>query len=325
VNWLLIRIAAAMLVFGLSAGVALAVEFPSRPVRIITPFPAGSGPEAVLRLLADKLSKRWKQPVIVENRPGGNGFIAIDAFKHGATDGHDLLQLDSVHLSAYPHLFRKLPYDAAADFEPILPLFRTYFFFAVGTDSKYPNLAALIDDARRQPGKLNYGSWSVGNPVHLGSALFESETRTQMVHVLYKETTQLYTDVATGELSFALGSIATSGALQRAGKLRYLALAAPQRSALFPNVPTVTEAGGPAGFEVTGWTTLVAPHGAPAAVVEQIQRDVEAALNEPDSKERYRALGYEPFPLARSAFVQYIQRESLHFAGVIRKAGVSLQ
>jgi len=107
---------------------AQAQEFPTKPVKIITPFPVGSGPEGVVRLVADKLSKKWGKPVLVENRPGGNGFIAIDAIKKAANDGHELIQLDNVHLSAYPHLFKKLPYDPKTDFEPILPLFKTYFF-----------------------------------------------------------------------------------------------------------------------------------------------------------------------------------------------------
>ena len=118
-----------------------AQTFPTKPVRIITPFPVGSGPEGVARLVADKLSKTWGQPVTVENRPGGNGFIAIDAFKRGASDGTDLIQLDNVHLTAYPHLFKKLPYNAAVDFDVLLPLFKTYFFFTAATDSKYKNVA----------------------------------------------------------------------------------------------------------------------------------------------------------------------------------------
>ena len=123
----------------LALGLALAAQaqtFPTKPVRIITPFPVGSGPEGVARLLADKLAKTWGQPVTVENRPGGNGFIAIDAFKRSATDGTDLIQLDNVHLTAYPHLFKKLPYDAKADFDVLLPLFKTYFFFTASTESK---------------------------------------------------------------------------------------------------------------------------------------------------------------------------------------------
>ena len=130
---------------------AQAQTFPTKPVRIITPFPVGSGPEGVARLVADKLSKAWGQPVTVENRPGGNGFIAIDAFKRGATDGTDLIQLDNVHLTAYPHLFKKLPYDAKSDFDVLLPLFKTYFFFTTATESKYKNVADIVADAKANP------------------------------------------------------------------------------------------------------------------------------------------------------------------------------
>jgi tripartite-type tricarboxylate transporter receptor subunit TctC len=302
----------------------LAQTFPTKPVRIITPFPVGSGPEGVVRLLADKLSRTWGQPVVVENKPGGNGFIAIDAFKRGANDGHDLIQLDNVHLSAYPHLFKKLPYDAQKDFEPLLPLFKTYFFFAVATDSKYKTVGDIIADAKANPGKLNYGSWSVGNPVHLGSALFETVTGTDMQHVIYKETTMLYTGVANGELSFAMGTNATAGAMQRAGKVRYLAIAAPKRLANFANVPTVGEAGGPNGFEVSGWTAIAAPKGVPKTVADKLQRDIEKALAEPDVKEKFASFAYEAFPLTRDQFTQYIQTESVRFAGVIKKAGASL-
>ena len=303
---------------------AQAQDFPTKPVRILTPFPVGSGPEGVLRLVADKLSRTWGKPVVVENKPGGNGFIAIDAFKRGATDGHDLIQLDSVHLSAYPHLFKKLPYDAKADFEPLAPLFKTYFFVTVATDSKYKKVSDLIADAKAHPGQLNYGSWSVGNPVHLGSALFESVTGTDMQHVIYKETSMLYTGVANRELSFALGSNATAGAMYRAGKLQYLAVAAPKRVSAFPNVPTIGESGGPAGFEVSGWTTIAAPRGLPKAVTDKIQRDIEKALAEPDVREKFVSFAYEPFTLNREQLNAYIQAESTRFGSIIKKANVSL-
>ena len=323
-NKLGILAALAAAVFSLAAAPAHAQDYPTRPVRIITPFPVGSGPEGVLRLLADKLSRAWGKPVTVENRPGGNGFIAIDAFKRGATDGHDLIQLDNVHLVAYPHLFKKLPYDPVKDFEQIDPLFRTNFFFTVASDSKYKSVGQIVADAKANPGKLNYGSWSIGNPVHLGSALFESTTGTSMAHVIYKETTQLYTGVATQELSFALGTLGSTRALLQAGKLRYLAVAAPQRHPAFPDVPTVGESGGPAGFEVTGWTTIAAPAGLPRAVSDKIRRDVEKALAEADFKAKYDAFGYEPFPVAREQFRQFVQSESARYAAVIRSAKVSL-
>jgi tripartite-type tricarboxylate transporter receptor subunit TctC len=316
--------AAAFAAASLATTGAAAQEFPTKAVRIITPFPAGAGPEAVVRLLAEKLQKAWGKPVIVENRPGGNGFIAIDAWKRGATDGHDLIQLDNVHLSAYPHMFKKLPYDPVKDFDPLLPLFRTYFFVAVPTTTKYRNVGDIVADAKANPGALNYGSWSVGNPVHLGSALLESMTNTQMQHVIYKETSMLYTGVANGELNFALGSLATAGPLYRAGKLKFLAVTAPKRHSAFPDVPTVSESGGPAGYDVTGWTTIAAPKGLPKAVADKIQRDIEKALSEPEIKERYATFGYETFPATREQFSVFIQSESARYADVIKRAKASL-
>ena len=313
------------LALGLTAALAAhAQNFPTKPVRIITPFPVGSGPEGVARLVADKLAKTWGQPVTVENRPGGNGFIAIDAFKRGATDGTDLIQLDNVHLTAYPHLFKKLPYEAKTDFDVLLPLFKTYFFFTTASDSKYKNMADLMADAKANPGKLNYGSWSVGNPVHLGSALFETVTGTEMQHVIYKETSQLYTGVATGELAFAMGTSATAGPLYRAGKLKFLAIAAPKRLPAYKDVPTVTEAGGPKDFEVSGWTAIATPKGLPKAVADKINADIAKALAEPDVREKFVSFGYEPFTPTRDQFNQYIQAESARLAAVIVKAKAAL-
>ncbi len=309
---------------GLAPQWAAAQQFPTKPVRIITPFPVGGGPDGVARIMADKLSKSWGQSVVVENRPGGNGFIAIDAFKRGAKDGHDLIVLDNVHLAAYPSLFKKLPYDAAKDFDPLLPLFKAYFFFTVGVDSKYKSVGDIIADAKANPGKLNYGSWSIGNPVHLGSELLESMTGTQMEHVVFKETTQLYTSVSTGDLSFALGTAATAGPLQRAGKLRFLAVTGPQRVGSYADVPTTAESGGPKDFEVTGWNAIAVPPGLPAAVTDKIRKDIADALASPEVLEKYKSFGYEPFPISREKFGQFIQSESRRFAEVIKKANVSL-
>ena len=315
--------ALAALAAGLT-GAAQAQDFPTKAVRIVTPFPAGAGPEAVLRMLAEKLQKKWGKPVVVENKPGGNGFIAIDSFKRGATDGHDLIQLDNVHLVAYPHLFKKLPYDPGKDFEQLAPLFRTYFFVGVGAASTYKTVGDILADAKAHPGKLNYGSWSVGNPVHLGSALLEAMTGAEMQHVIYKETSMLYTGVANGELNFSLGSLATAGPLQKSGKIKFIAVTAPKRHPAFPDVPTVAESGGPAGYEVTGWTTIAAPPGLPKAVADKIQKDIEAALAEPDVKDRFATFGYEPFPVTREQFRSYIGAESAKYADVVRRAKASL-
>lgn len=303
---------------------AIAQAFPTKPVRIITPFPVGGGPDGVARLVADKLSRSWGQPVTVENRPGGNGFIAIDAWKRGAKDGSDILIVDNVHLAAYPALFKKLPYDPVKDFDTLLPLFRTYFFFTVASDSKYRTVGEIVADAKASPGKLNYGSWSVGNPVHLGSELFESMTGTQMEHVIFKETTQLYTSVSTGDLQFALGSAATAGPLYRAGKLKLLAIASPQRSPAYPDVPTVAESGGPKGFEVIGWNAVAVPPGLPPAVADKIRKDIETALAGPEVAEKFKSFGYETFPTTRPEFDAFVKSESQRFGDVIRNANIAL-
>lgn len=301
-----------------------ATDWPTRPVRILTPFPAGAGPETVARVVAEKLSKKWGKPVIVENKPGANGFIAIDTFKRGATDGHDLIQLDNAHLVIYPHLFKKLPYDPVKDFDPIAPLFKAYFFVGVSANSKYKTVGDIVADAKAHPGALNYGSWSVGNPVHLGAAQLEAMTQTQMTHVVYKETSMLYTAVANGELNFALGTMATAGPLQRAGKIRFIAITSPKRHPAFPDVPTVVESGGPAGYEATGWTTIAAPRGLPKAVQERIQRDIEAALAEPDIRERYVTFGYDVFPTTKEQYMGFISAESAKYAALIKRFNLSL-
>ena len=330
-----LQIQAAQKTFKLLAGVAIAAfacfgataqaqEFPTRAVRITTPFPAGAGPEAVVRLVAEKLQKKWGKPVIVENKPGANGFIAIDQFKRAPQDGHELIQLDNVHLVAYPYLFKKLPYDPVKDFDQIVPLFRTYFFVTVPTNSKYKSVGDIVADAKAHPGGLNYGSWSIGNPVHLGSALLETMTNTQMQHVIYKETSQLYAAVATSELNFALGSMATAGPLQRGGRIKFLAVTAPKRQAAFADVPTVAESGGPAGYEVSGWTTIAAPKGLPKPVLDKIQKDIDEALADPDIKARYATFGYDVFPTTREQFNAFIASESTKYADVIKRAKVAL-
>jgi len=229
-----------------------------------------------------------------------------------------------VHLVAYPHLFKKLPYDPVKDFDVLQPLFRGYFFFAVPTDSKYKTVADIIADAKARPGALNYGSWSVGNPVHLGSALFEAMTGTQMQHIIYKEVPMLYTGVANGELNWSLGTLASTGPLFRAGKLRYLAVAGATRQPLAPDVPSITEAGGPAGFEATGWTALAAPPGLPKAVADKLRADIAAVLADPEMKDRYATFGYTAYAPTPEQFKAFMAAESTKYADVVKRAKASL-
>jgi len=281
-----------------------------KPVRIITPFPAGGGPDGTARLLAEQLAHRWQQPVVVENRPGGNGFIAIEAFKRGARSGNVIIQLDNVHLTAYPHLFKKLPYDSQQDFSVVLPLFRTFFFVCVAAHSPYRSVADVIADARARPGALNYGSWSVGNPVHLASALLAVRSGIDMRHVVYRETGQLYASVANGELAFALGSLATAGPLLRAGRLRFLAVLAEQRLAGLPDVPTVAESGGPHDGVIAGVNSFAVARSTAAQVVETIRSDTRAALRTPQVQAKFASFGYENYLPAPHEFAAALAEPS---------------
>lgn len=307
-----------------ASGFTQAQEFPTKPVRVVTPFPAGSGPEVALRLVADKLSKRWGQPVIVDNRPGASGFIAVESVKRATPDGHDLLQMDNAQMAAQPFLFKKLPYDLLRDFEPVTPILRNYFFVTVPSGSRYKTMNDLVAGAKAAPDKVNYGSWFIGSPGHIGAAMLEAATSTKMTHVPYKEMSQLYIAVGNQEVDWAFGSAASAGAMQRAGRTRYLAVAAPARVAGFPEVPTVAESGGPASFELSAWTALLAPKGTPKAIVEKIQKDVAAVLTDPDIKEKYAAMYYEPFSLNSPQFLQQLRTDSQRYGETIKRLNISL-
>ncbi|MGJ7496293.1 Bug family tripartite tricarboxylate transporter substrate binding protein [Variovorax sp. RT4R15] len=312
-------------VYGPAAQAQDAAKWPTRTVRLITPYPTGGAPDTIARVLAEKLSRKWGQSVIVENKPGGNGFIAIDAFKRGAKDGHDLIQLDSVHIAAYPYLFKKLPYDPAKDFDVQATLWKAYLMFVVPTGSKYKTVGDVIADAKANPGKIDYGSWSIGNPVHLGMEELQQLTGTSMQHVVYKETSQLYTAVATGELPVTLGTAGTTGPMYKAGKVRFLAVGAPQRLVAYPDVPTVAEAGGPKDYEVSGWNVIATPKGLPLAVRDKIRQDIAEAVASTDVQDRYATLGYVPLALDRAKIESFIQAETKRHEAIIKRAKIELQ
>jgi tripartite-type tricarboxylate transporter receptor subunit TctC len=308
----------------LFAAAAHAQQYPTKPVKVITPFPAGSGPDSALRVVADKLSKNWGQQVLVENRPGANGFIALGAAKAAPADGYTLAQVSSAQLTTHPLVYKSLPYDPVKDFQPITPLFRNHFFVVVATNSPWKNVGELIAAAKAKPGAINYGSEFIGSPGHLGSALLESATGTQMTHVPFKETTQLFTAVGTGDVQWAFGTAGTAGATVRSGKAKFLALAAPKRLPQFADVPTVAESGGPAGFEVAAWTGLLAPRGTPKAVVHKIGQDIAKALTEPDVRERFAGFGYEGFPHPPAEMAATMEADRKLYGDVIKRNNISL-
>ncbi len=297
---------------------------PAGPVRITSTLPTGSGPDTVARLVAEKLQARWGRPVVVEARPGAAGVVAINAVKSAPATGNDLVLVDVGNLSINPLIFKKLPYDPEKDLVPVALLYKTAFFVAVAADSPYKTLKDLLAAAGNKASPLAYGSNAVGGPIHLGSARLEGAIGSEMVHIPYKETGQLYVSVATGEVNWAYGSIATAGALVRSGKLRFLAVADAARSPAMPEVPTLAEAGGPKGMDALTWVALMAPRGTPAPVVAEINKAVNDALVQPDVKERFATFGFIASPGPAQQVADLMNADRARYAEVLKRVKVSI-
>jgi tripartite-type tricarboxylate transporter receptor subunit TctC len=299
--------------------------FPTKPVTLVTAFAPGSGPDAVLRLVAEKLGKTWNQRVLVDNRPGGGGFIAIDTAKRAAADGYTLLQLDSEHLAALPHLYKARGFDTLKSFEPVAALFRTPFLVAVANASKWQSMGDLIADAKSRPGRVNFGSWGVGSPGHLGAEQLEVLTGTAQQHVPFREVGQLYASVGAGDVDWSFATIPSSQGAYKAGKLRYIAVAAPKRLPQMPDVPTVAEAGGPAGLDVNSFVVLVAPRGLPADVRAKVNADVKKALAESDIKARFDTFAFEALAWSPQEIERQAAQKSSTYAELVRRKNISLE
>ena len=303
---------------------AFAQAFPIKTVRIVSPYPTGAGPDTVARLLAEKMARSWGQQVIVESRPGGNGFIAIDAVKKGAPDGHDVVMLDSGHVAVNPTLFKRLPYDVEKDFAPAALIYRTDFLIAVAADGPYKTVGELISAAKKSPGRISYATPFVGSPSHLGSALLEMRTGTQMLHVPFKETSQMVAAVATGEVTWTLSTLATTGPLVRAGKVKLIAIAARSRLPSQPEIPTVLESGGPADYEVNAWVAFLAPKATPPENIAAINREVNRALGEPDIRERLATFGFTPLPSSPRELAELIRSDTKKYGELVRQTGATI-
>ena len=303
---------------------ALAQAFPNKTIKVITPFPAGQGPDVLLRMVADKMGGSLGQGVVIENKPGASGFIAFDAAKRSAADGYTLVHMDSFHVGTHPHLFNRLPYSATKDFDPVTPLVRNYFFVVVGANSKYKTMGDLIGDAKTRPGLVSYGSWGVATPAHLGGLLLESAAGVQMNHVPYKEVAQLYQSVANGELDWAIGSAASAGPLLQAGKVRFLAAAAPMRIAGYEKVLTSAESGGPANWTVGGWNGLLVPKGTPKDVVQRLNDSIVKAMQTPEIKEKLGPFTYENYTMSPAEMAKQMEVEVANWGPTLQKAGIKL-
>lgn len=303
---------------------ALAQAFPSKPVRIILPYPAGTGPDTFMRVVGEKLSNWWGTPVIVDNRPGGNGWIAIEAVKRSPPDGYTLMQVDASQMTLHPHIYKKLPYDTFKDFDPVSPMYVTNYFVVVAGDSKWNSITDLVVDAKSTKGGMNYGSSGIGSQLHVGAAMFASAVDVPMTHIPIRNTPQIYVDIMRGDIAWAFGTASTTGELYKAKKVKYLALAAPQRNPNFPDIPTLREAGGPPDLEVRTWISLFAPAGTPKAIIDRINADVTRAMAEPDVSQRLDAAGFSAWSAQPAQLRKAMDDDYKLYGAVAKKVKISL-
>ncbi len=312
----------------LAAGLALAVlatsaaaqSWPTKPVKLIVPFPAGGTTDALPRIMAEKLQAKWGQPVVVENRVGAGGNSGADFAFRAEPDGHTLLVSAPGPLVVAPSLVRKLPFDPQK-FVPVTMLATMPNLLVTRPTLPAANAQELVALAKKEAGKLSFGSQGVGTTSHLTAAMFEQMTGTDLVHVPYKGTAPALTDLMGGQIDIMFDNVTSSTQPYKAGRIRALAVAAPKRLATLPEIPTADEVG-LKGFYSSTFVAMVAPPGTPAALTARIQKDVAEVLRMPDVRSKFLELGAEPVGDSQAELGRFLANETTRWRDVIQKANV---
>ena len=317
VGWV---VAAACALF---ASVALGQAYPTKPVKIVVPFTAGSATDILGRTVGQKLSELWGQPVIIENRPGAGGTIGAGVVAHSPPDGYTLL-VHSAAQAVNPAMYATLPYDTVKDFVEVATLGGQPNVLVVSPVTGYKTVADLIAAAKKNPGALNFGSAGSGSGTHINGEKFKLAAGIDVVHIPYKGTPEALTDTMTGRVTYFFSPISAALPNVREGKLVALAVSTAKRSSALPNVPTIAESGLP-GFDYNLWIGMYAPAGTPAEIVDKINADVARAVAMPEVKERLAALGAEPMQMTPAEFHKFMRDEMEDGAKVVKAAGIKAQ
>ena len=298
---------------------ALAQSFPDRPVRVIVGYPPGGGTDLVARLIQQPLTLRWGQPVVIDNRPGANAIIAAEAVARAKPDGYTLLMAYATEVAVNPATVKKLPYDPARDFTPIMQLASAPLVLAVNPALPAKDVRELVALAKAKPGTLSYSSSGSGSVHHFAGELFNLQTGTDLLHVPYKGSGPATADAVSGQVQVTYASAASVLRFVQAGRLRALAVTSKKRSPQLPEVPSMVEAG-LADFELTSWYGLLAPAGTPPGIVAKIHADVAAALASAEMQKSFATQGLDLAGGTPQAFGEFIRSEAAKFAR-IAKAG----
>jgi tripartite-type tricarboxylate transporter receptor subunit TctC len=300
-----------------------AEAYPSRPVRLIVPYAAGGNADIVGRIVAEGLTKRLGQQVVVDNRAGGASIIGTELAANAPADGYTLLLVANT-FAVNPSLAPKLPYDTLKDLVPISLVGQTPQVLVVTPAMPVNTIKEFLSYAKSKPNELNYGSTGVGSTANMAGALLNHMAGIQLVHVPYKGTAQSLTDVIAGHLHVAIPSMTSSIAHIRAGKIKALGLTSSKRSAQLPDVPTIAEAGVP-GYQAVIWNGVLAPTGTPKPVLDRLSREVASAMRSPEATARYGAMGAETIGSTPAQFASFLRSEIEQYARVIRAAGLKAE
>ncbi|TXI16138.1 MAG: tripartite tricarboxylate transporter substrate binding protein [Ottowia sp.] len=300
-------------------GPAQAQGYPSKPVNIVVPFAPGGATDIMTRLLAERLSKRLGQPVIVENKPGAGTMIASEYVAKAPADGHTVLMAAS-SLGIAPSLYSKVNYDPVKSFAPISLVASVVHVLEVHPSVPVKSVGELITWLKANPGKANYGSVGAGTSTHLESELFNTMAGVKMVHVPYKGSAPALTDLVGGSLQVMFDAWASSGPFVKDGRTRLLAVTTAQRSKILPDVPTVAESGLP-GYEAMPWLGLLAPAGTPDAVVKKFHDELMEVLKEQAVQDKFHSLGLDIIGNTPQEFADFIKKDITKWAKVIQETG----
>ena len=305
-----------------TAATAFSQSFPTKPVRMVVHIGPGSSMDIVARVLAQKLNEAWAQPVIVDNRGGAGGTLGMDTVAKAVPDGYTLL-FGSSSVAIAASYYRKLPFDALRDLEPVTQISSRYNVLVVTPSSPVNSLKDLVGLAKSKPGEVSYGSGGGnGSSDHLAGERVALTAGVKLLHVPYKSGPGAQNDLMSGALSFYLGGIPVNLPMIRAGKVKAIGTSGLRRSPQLPNVPTIAEAGLP-GFEVNVWYGLFGPRGMPPRVVDKIAADVGRILAAPETRERFSALGVEAEGGDAAKFKTYYRNDLEKWRKVVKAAGVS--
>ena len=299
---------------------AQAQEFPTKPIRIIVPLPPGSGADIAGRNIAQRMSEHWKQPVLVENRPGAGGQIGTAAVVKAEGDGHTLLVQSSSH-SANPAIYKSLPYDPLKDLADVAILGKTPY---VMVSQQYKSLKSLIDDAKKKPGQLAFASAGVGTSTHLAAEYLVGLAGLKMIHVPYKGSAEAIQDVLGGRVQFYMAPVNVAVGQVKEGKLNPLGVSTKRAAASLPDVPTIASQGLPE-YDVTLWFGMWAPAATPIPVVQKLNAAVNAIVFEPAVKEQFTKLGIEPAPMKPDEFAKFVRSEIDVYKKIVQAANIPQQ